>query len=237
MTKKKDLNCQGTYFDKKNQRWFSEIIVNKKRYWVGSFKSKVEAHDAWEKKRDELYENYKVIDLPGEEWRSMVNHKGNYWVSNKGRIKNLNYEGLEIERLLSFYDSHGYCGVNINRTKFVVHRIVAQYFLGENELFINHKDGNKKNNNVENLEYVSMRGNMCHRYYILNDRDNIGAHWDKDWNKWRAEICINKKLIYLGHFDSKEEASNRYFSALLEYGFYDDYAYLIELLSLKQLIK
>ena len=64
--------------------------------------------------------------------------------------------------------SNGYmivgCFSNGKRTNVLVHRAVAEAFIGPcpNGWQVNHKDGNKCNNRLENLEYVSVSGNMIH---------------------------------------------------------------------------
>lgn len=75
------------------------------------------------------------------------------------------------EKLSStFADKHGYIKVNLykqnNHKQCYVHRLVADAFiLNENELpQINHIDGNKSNNTVENLEWCSAKENVIHAY-------------------------------------------------------------------------
>lgn len=87
-----------------------------------------------------------------------------YSVSNKGNVKN-NY----TEQMLKpFFDKDGYPMVKISnsqsRKTFRVHRLVALHFI-ENEYNkpqVNHIDGNKVNNNVENLEWVTQEENYLH---------------------------------------------------------------------------
>ena len=82
---------------------------------------------------------------------------------------------------------------------------------------INHKDGNKLNNNVNNLEIVSHRENSstCYR----KDRDKltssfVGVSWNNQYKKWLSQITINGESVYLGVFDNEVDASNAYQEAL-----------------------
>lgn len=84
-----------------------------------------------------------------------------YSVSNYGNVKN-NISG----RILRGCTRNGYhsVGLQVNKKQIMryVHRLVAEMFLGPCPLNfeVNHKDGNRKNNSVLNLEYVTHRGNM-----------------------------------------------------------------------------
>lgn len=100
--------------------------------------------------------------LHGEEWRPVIDYPA-YQISNKGRIKG--------ERRASFgsKSSSGYrraCIWNGEKHVFVmIHRLVAIMFLGfQDDKEINHKDGNKENNCLENLEWVTRSGNSQHAY-------------------------------------------------------------------------
>lgn len=65
--------------------------------------------------------------------------------------------------------THGYEYVNIDRKSRLVHRLVAEAFLGapSEKQVVNHKDGNKLNNAVGNLEWVSYSENVNHMYRQL----------------------------------------------------------------------
>lgn len=97
-----------------------------------------------------------------EEWRDIPGYEGLYKVSNYGRIK-------RNGRLKTFrIDRGGYCTVWLSRDSvqknFKVHRLVAQAFLPNpnNKLTVNHIDGCKQNNVVENLEWATHSENIIH---------------------------------------------------------------------------
>jgi hypothetical protein len=98
-----------------------------------------------------------------EEWRT-INDFPNYEISSFGNIKNKN-----TNRILKQNIKSGYCNINLvntNLTKcFKVHRLVAYAFINnaENKLEVNHKDKNKLNNNVTNLEWMTRTENNIHR--------------------------------------------------------------------------
>lgn len=84
-----------------------------------------------------------------------------YYVSSDGRVAS-----MKSKKWLRCYRINGYESIKINfdgkRKNVYVHRMVAECFLGESTLEVNHIDGNKENNNVENLEYVTHKENMEH---------------------------------------------------------------------------
>ena len=107
-------------------------------------------------------------------WKDIKGYEGIYQISDKGEIKRLFKGGRE--KLVKGYGGSKYKTVCLsasnNRNTFYVHRLVAETFLEKpesNELLeVNHKDGNKHNNRVENLEWVTLRGNQIHAMQELN---------------------------------------------------------------------
>lgn len=105
-----------------------------------------------------------------EIWKDVKNYEGAYMVSNLGRIKSLPRKGTKGNILNPSRNNKGYCTVELtfkgkNRSTFV-HRVVAENFIPnlKNLPEVNHIDGNKLNNNVENLEWVTKGQNQIHAY-------------------------------------------------------------------------
>ena len=102
-----------------------------------------------------------------EEWKDIPEYFGLYQVSNLGRIKSLNYKRTGEERILKpLKHTSGYLYVALSKNgkekQFSVHRLVALAFLenSENLPQINHKDEDKTNNRVENLEFCNCKYNL-----------------------------------------------------------------------------
>lgn len=101
-----------------------------------------------------------------EVWKSIKGYEGKYSVSSYGRVRNDQTGHMS-------YGSRtraGYLHLPLSRdgeVKYVyVHRLVAKCFLEQTDgrTEVNHKDGNKGNNRVDNLEWVTSVGNMKHAF-------------------------------------------------------------------------
>lgn len=131
-----------------------------------------------------------------EIWKDIEGYKGIYKVSNYGRVKSYNRSkrhSLDKSHFLKpTVCNHGYEEItlykNTKRQKFLVHRLVAQYFLENphNYPCINHKDENKLNNRFDNLEWCSYQYNnsygtarirMIEKEAYGVDQFTISGHW------------------------------------------------------------
>lgn len=109
-----------------------------------------------------------------EIWKDIEGYEGKYQVSNFGNVRSLMYHNAKgikrISLLKPATDACGYfrCALSKNNilTTYKVHRLVAQAFIPNPNNYpqINHIDGNKKNNNVENLEWCTNSMNQVHAY-------------------------------------------------------------------------
>lgn len=111
-----------------------------------------------------------------EVWKEIYGYKGIYFISNKGRVKsidrripNTNGVGTRIIKgciLKTSFNNKGYEIITLNKEgkkkTCLIHRLVAINFIPNpnNYTDVNHKDENKSNNKVENLEWVTHKYNM-----------------------------------------------------------------------------
>lgn len=112
-------------------------------------------------------------------WLSIKDYP-NYKVSPEGNILSLNFNGTKKPKILIFGDSRGYRNITLYNSKgkktFKVHRLVAEIF-NENEKNkkeVNHIDGNKLNNNYNNLEWCTRKENAKHVFEVLNYKSVFG---------------------------------------------------------------
>jgi len=128
-------------------------------------------------------------DIPGEIWRRVVMEGFSEWyaVSNKGRAKCTNWRigstpGLILKQSINHkgYPMVGF-SLNCEKKTISVHKLVTAAFIGEcpDGYQVNHKNGNKKDNNIENLEYVTPSYNIIHSYENLGRtrmRGSLNGH-------------------------------------------------------------
>lgn len=120
-----------------------------------------------------------IVDLEGEIWKPVVGFEGKYEVSNKGRVKSLNFNKTSKKRIMkqNFTKQGGYLFVNLckdgKHKGYLVHRLVYNAFVGilprfvvsqkgDDRMEINHINEIKTDNRLENLELVTCRKNNNH---------------------------------------------------------------------------
>ena len=151
----------------------------------------------------EVWNNKCLSDLKGEIWKDVVGFEGIYQVSNLGRVKSLSrvvntwnaYKTLPTI-IMSQRHRNGYLACNLSN----VHRLVARAFIDnpDGKQYVNHKDGNKKNNIAENLEWVTALENVQHAWDNNLSNDETRRKMSKKAkmrvgkrnNCWRGYVCM-----------------------------------------------
>ena len=149
-----------------------------------------------------------------EEWKSVKGYEGKYEVSNLGRIKSVDHE-VKVKQqnreyivvrkgrmLTPLKRQHGYLGIqlfgkgaNARKMKtYSIHRLVAEAFLENlnNLPEINHKDEDKTNNCVENLEWCSRIDNVHHGTAIER---RVAKQTNGKKSKKIAQYSMNMELL------------------------------------------
>lgn len=119
-----------------------------------------------------------------EIWKDIKGYEGQYQVSNLGNVRSINYKCTGETKLLSLNKINtGYLTCHLrkngNQKQLLVHRLVADMFLDNKYLLpeVNHKNENKNDNRVENLEWCSSKYNCNygnHNNNIKNALKNNG---------------------------------------------------------------
>ncbi|WP_229683039.1 HNH endonuclease [Virgibacillus oceani] len=117
-----------------------------------------------------------------EIWKPIEGH--NYEISNHGRVRNKDNKVIVRGEVTE----KGYLRVLMNKKHYKVHRLVGLFFIPnlDNKSEINHKDGNKLNNHVDNLEWVTSDENITHAVkqgLILSTDNRIVMGIYLDFNK------------------------------------------------------
>ena len=108
--------------------------------------------------------------------------------------------------------SDGYCQVGFNGTKVLYHVIIWILSTGKDiphGMEIDHINGNKIDNRIENLRLVTRRQNQQNRKTHRAGR-LVGAIYRKGYNDWRSQIVIDKNKIHLGCYKTEQEAHEAY---------------------------
>ena len=152
-----------------------------------------------------------------------IENYNKYLVSNFGNI----YSSKSSRTLSLPLNSDGYASVRLHNENgnksFKVHQLVAMMFLshkstGQNRIrVVDHIDGDRSNNNLNNLRIVSPRENRIKSNHIGgNTSKYIGVCWDKSRGKWLSSIKIEGVHKYLGRYNNEEDAANAYLNKLKE---------------------
>ena len=148
-----------------------------------------------------------------ENWK-VIREYPRYSISDKGRVKN-NVSGNIISQRQA---TNGYMRVNVRtgKTKYekpitlAVHRLVAEHFLPkiEGKNYVNHKDCDKTNNELSNLEWCTAQENSMHAYNSKElYRGKCNSNIVKAQEKCKKHLLVYKEDILIGEYESITRAA------------------------------
>ena len=142
-----------------------------------------------------------------ELWKDIKGYEGLYQVSNLGRVKSLKNKSNHINEIILKQGKDrkkGYMNVSLSvnsKTKtFKVHKLVATHFIPniDNKLQVNHKNGDKSDNRVINLEWVTCKENIKHAWnnnlchISEKHRKSASEKAKKRWEEYRRNNESNR---------------------------------------------
>lgn len=139
-----------------------------------------------------------------EIWLPIQNTNNEYFVSNYGNVKH--FDRISKQTV----NGRGYLCVGIFQKTKNVHRLVAETFKklpDFTNLVVNHIDGNKLNNRLDNLEWCTQRYNILHskllnRHYIFSDDDRNKSRENRLNSLRKKVMCIETKEVFCSVSDA-----------------------------------
>lgn len=121
-------------------------------------------------------------------------------------IAKTNSKQRKVGTVLGTLTPKGYLLASVQGRLQRVHRLVFLYHHGYMPIQVDHIDGNRINNKIENLRAATSSQNNQNRK-ATSSSGIKGVVWHKQSKKWIASICVNRKSVHLGSFISIEEAA------------------------------
>ena len=112
-------------------------------------------------------------------------------------------------------NKNGYIALFVLNKWYRAHRIIWLWMTGSwPTIDVDHRDLSKSNNRWGNLREATQAQNRTNRNLRPDNTSGLkGVCWFKPQGKWRAAIQANKKRVFLGYFDTKDEAHAAYCDA------------------------
>ena len=116
-------------------------------------------------------------------------------------------QSVKVGDIAGYLQSTGYKRLKINAKAYLVHRIVFLMHKGYLPKTIDHINGDRLDNRIENLRAVTANQNQHNRKLNSNNTSGFkGVSWCKTHKHWRAAVKLEGKKIHLGLFKTPEEA-------------------------------
>jgi len=138
----------------------------------------------------------------------LLNHLFEYDKETGNLIWKIQQRGIRKGSIAGSVKSHGYLCVGINYKSYRAHRLIFLMHKGYLPKTIDHINGDKLDNRIENLRAATVGQNQHNRKTNANNTSGYkGVSWNKARKKWITGIKLEGKRIHLGYFDNVEEAA------------------------------
>jgi len=118
--------------------------------------------------------------------------------------------GIQKNKPAGSMSKTGYSIVHINFKQYRQHRIIFLMFYGFMPNQIDHIDGNKSNNKIENLRECTHQQNQINKSRTKSNTSGYkNVFLNKRINRWGVRLKSNGKIIYGGHYKTIEEANQK----------------------------
>ena len=147
-----------------------------------------------------------------ETWIPIKNYEGIYEISNLGRVRRIKISKGTLGGILLPDKNESGLFVTLRNlgydNKYLIHRLVLENFIGINFIkpYVNHKDGNRWNNNINNLEWCTNSENVKHSH------DNLIREYTAYGENHKNSICVSKYKkdgTYICTYGSVNEAGRQ----------------------------
>lgn len=122
----------------------------------------------------------------------------------------------KLGRKVGSLNKNGYVYFSLKKKRYLLHRVVFFLHNGYFPKIVDHKNGVRSDNRIENLREADASKNQMNRKVSYGKRFGIKGVYDAR-GKFNASIHLNGKKVHLGNFETKEEAKAAYDKAALEH--------------------